>query len=119
MSVLDALMVGDTLSHVYFPTAAIVSLLYVMPNGESAKIAVVDSKGVIGVSLFTSGRTCPGRHAPVLRVGHRSPSITGYLRFLQKQVMPRAYVRGITLHTGKLPLFSSVAAAATACRRRA
>jgi hypothetical protein len=27
---------GSTLSYVYFPTTAIVSLLYVMQNGESA-----------------------------------------------------------------------------------
>ena len=29
---------GATLSHVYFPTTAIVSLLYVMENGASAEI---------------------------------------------------------------------------------
>jgi hypothetical protein len=33
---------GSTLSHVYFPTTAIVSLLYVMESGASAEIAVVD-----------------------------------------------------------------------------
>jgi hypothetical protein len=43
---------GSTLSHVYFPTTAIVSLLYVMHNGESAEIAVVGNEGVVGVSLF-------------------------------------------------------------------
>ena len=31
---------GTTLSHVYFPLTAIVSLLYVMENGASAEIAV-------------------------------------------------------------------------------
>ena len=31
---------GSTLSHVYFPTTAIVSLLYVLENGASAEIAV-------------------------------------------------------------------------------
>ncbi len=43
---------GITLSHVYFPTTAIVSLLYVMKNGESAEIAIVGNDGVVGVSLF-------------------------------------------------------------------
>jgi hypothetical protein len=33
------------MSHVYFPTTAIVSLLYVMKNGESAEIAVVGNGG--------------------------------------------------------------------------
>src|ERR1700736_1359859 len=46
---------GSTLSHVYFPTTAIVSLLYVMQNGESAEIAVVGNEGVVGVSLFMGG----------------------------------------------------------------
>jgi CRP-like cAMP-binding protein len=52
---------GDTLSHVYFPTTAIVSLLYVMHNGESAEIAVVGNEGVIGVSLFMGGESTSSR----------------------------------------------------------
>jgi CRP-like cAMP-binding protein len=52
---------GDTLSHVYFPTTAIVSLLYVMKNGESAEIAVVGNDGVVGVSLFMGGDSTPSR----------------------------------------------------------
>lgn len=43
---------GTTLSHVYFPSTAIVSLLYVMENGASAEIAVVGNEGVVGISLF-------------------------------------------------------------------
>ncbi|HEX9403030.1 MAG TPA: hypothetical protein VF917_01295, partial [Steroidobacteraceae bacterium] len=41
---------GTTLSHVYFPTTAIVSLLYVMENGASAEIAVVGNEGIVGIS---------------------------------------------------------------------
>jgi hypothetical protein len=41
---------GSTLSHVYFPTTAIVSLLYVMENGSSAEIAVVGNEGIVGIS---------------------------------------------------------------------
>jgi CRP-like cAMP-binding protein len=52
---------GGTLSHVYFPTTAIVSLLYVMQNGESAEIAVVGNEGVVGVSLFMGGDSTPSR----------------------------------------------------------
>src|SRR6202140_3450171 len=52
---------GSTLSHVYFPTTAIVSLLYVMQNGESAEIAVVGNEGVIGVSLFMGGDSTASR----------------------------------------------------------
>ena len=52
---------GGTLSHVYFPTTAIVSLLYVMENGASAEIAVVGNEGVVGISLFMGGESTPSR----------------------------------------------------------
>jgi CRP-like cAMP-binding protein len=52
---------GRTLSHVYFPTSAIVSLLYVMENGSSAEIAVVGNEGIVGISLFMGGESTPSR----------------------------------------------------------
>jgi CRP-like cAMP-binding protein len=52
---------GSTQSHVYFPTTAIVSLLYVMEDGASAEIAVVGNEGIVGVSLFMGGETTPSR----------------------------------------------------------
>lgn len=52
---------GNTLSHVYFPTTAIVSLLYVMENGASAEIAVVGNDGIVGISLFMGGESTPSR----------------------------------------------------------
>jgi CRP-like cAMP-binding protein len=52
---------GDTLGHVYFPTTAIVSLLYVMENGASAEIAVVGREGMVGVSLFMGGESTTSR----------------------------------------------------------
>src|SRR5271165_6899768 len=52
---------GSTLTHVYFPTTAIVSLLYEMRNGESAEIAVVGNEGVDGVSLFMGGESTSSR----------------------------------------------------------
>ena len=52
---------GRTLSHVYFPTTAIVSLLYVMADGASAEIAVVGLEGVVGISLFMGGESTPSR----------------------------------------------------------
>jgi CRP-like cAMP-binding protein len=52
---------GNILAHVYFPTTAIVSLLYVMKNGESAEIAVVGNEGVVGVSLFMGGGSTSSR----------------------------------------------------------
>ena len=52
---------GDTLSHAYFPTTSIVSLLYVMENGASAEIAVVGNDGLVGISLFMGGESTPSR----------------------------------------------------------
>jgi CRP-like cAMP-binding protein len=52
---------GATLSHVYFPTSAIISLLHVLEDGASAEIAVVGNDGVVGVSLFMGGKSTTGR----------------------------------------------------------
>ena len=52
---------GGTLSHVYFPTTAIVWLLYVMGNGTSAEIAVVGNEDLVGISLFMGGESMPSR----------------------------------------------------------
>ncbi|MGO9514445.1 MAG: Crp/Fnr family transcriptional regulator [Steroidobacteraceae bacterium] len=52
---------GNTLSHVYFPTTSIVSLLYVMEDGASAEIAVVGNEGIVGISLFMGGGSTPSR----------------------------------------------------------
>ena len=60
---------GRTLSHVYFPTNAIVSLLYVMEDGASAEIAVVGNEGLVGISLFMGGESTPSR-AVVQSAGH-------------------------------------------------
>jgi CRP-like cAMP-binding protein len=50
---------GDLLQHVYFPTTAIVSLLYILESGSSAEIAGVGNEGVLGISLFMGGNTTP------------------------------------------------------------
>ncbi len=60
---------GSALGHVYFPTTAIVSLLYVMESGASAEIAVVGNEGIVGISLFMGGETTPSR-AVVQSAGH-------------------------------------------------
>ncbi len=52
---------GRTAAHVYFPTTAIVSLLYLTQDGESTEIAVVGRDGVVGISLFMGGNGTPSR----------------------------------------------------------
>lgn len=43
---------GKTPAWVYFPTTAIVSLMYLTRDGESAEIAVVGNDGVVGISML-------------------------------------------------------------------
>jgi hypothetical protein len=52
---------GCTMNHVYFPTTAIVSLLYVMEDGSSAEIAVVGNEGIVGIALLMGGESTPSR----------------------------------------------------------
>jgi CRP-like cAMP-binding protein len=81
---------GGELSHVYFPTTAIVSLLYVMENGASAEIAVVGNEGIVGISLFMGGESTSSR-AVVQSAGR------GYR--LKAQVMKDEFNRaGAVLH---------------------
>src|SRR5471032_1457183 len=49
------------LRYVYFPTTAIVSLLYVMADGASAEIAVVGNQGILGIAMFMGGESTPSR----------------------------------------------------------
>ncbi len=75
---------GEQMQHVYFPTTAIVSLLYVMENGASAEIAIVGNEGILGISLFMGGETTPNR-AVVQSAGH------GYR--LKAQLLKREFRR--------------------------
>jgi CRP-like cAMP-binding protein len=52
---------GADLEAVYFPTTAIVSLMYVLVDGSSAEIALVGNDGLVGVALFMGGTSTPGR----------------------------------------------------------
>jgi CRP-like cAMP-binding protein len=52
---------GCASRYVYFPTTAIVSLLYVTRDGASTEIAVVGREGIVGVSLFMGGGSTPSR----------------------------------------------------------
>ncbi len=52
---------GRAMRYVYFPTTAIVSMLYVMEDGASAEIAIVGNEGILGISLFMGGESTPSR----------------------------------------------------------
>jgi CRP-like cAMP-binding protein len=48
-------------THVYFPTSAIISLLYLTADGDSAELAVVGHEGLLGVAVFMGGETTRSR----------------------------------------------------------
>ncbi len=60
---------GETMGHAYFPVDCVVSILYVMQNGESAEIAVVGNEGMVGIALFMGGESTMSR-AIVQNAGH-------------------------------------------------
>src|SRR5450432_1609711 len=83
---------GATLTHVYFPTTSIVSLLYLMEDGASAEIAVVGNEGLVGISLFMGGG---GESTPSLAV----VQIAGHGLRLKAQLMKEEFERaGPVLH---------------------
>ena len=52
---------GGQQSYIYFPTTAIISLLYMMENGSSAEMGVAGNDGLVGIALFMGGNTVPNR----------------------------------------------------------
>ena len=52
---------GDKMEHAYFPTTAVVSMLYLMENGGTAEIGIIGNDGMLGVSLFLGGDTTTSR----------------------------------------------------------
>lgn len=52
---------GASITHVLFPTSAIVSLLYTMEDGATGEIALVGNEGVVGVPLFMGGESTPSQ----------------------------------------------------------
>lgn len=52
---------GDQMTHIYFPTTAIISLLYIMENGGTAEIGIAGNNGLVGVALFMGGDTTSNR----------------------------------------------------------
>jgi CRP-like cAMP-binding protein len=52
---------GEKMDYAYFPTTAIISLLYIMENGATAEIGIVGNDGVLGMALFLGGDTTTSR----------------------------------------------------------
>src|SRR5687768_17083137 len=52
---------GEQLDYIYFPTSAIISLLYIMENGSTAEIGMAGNDGLVGIALYMGGSTTPSR----------------------------------------------------------
>jgi CRP-like cAMP-binding protein len=52
---------GEQLEYIYFPTTAIISLLYIMQNGATAEIGMAGNDGLVGIALYMGGATTPSR----------------------------------------------------------
>ena len=50
---------GRASAYVYFPTTAIVSLVYMTEDGASSELAVIGHEGIVGISQFMGGDTMP------------------------------------------------------------
>jgi CRP-like cAMP-binding protein len=59
---------GRGQKYAYFPTAAVVSLQYLMTNGNAAETAAVGNEGMVGTSICMGADSTPGR-AIVKRAG--------------------------------------------------
>jgi CRP-like cAMP-binding protein len=60
---------GAAQEYAYFPTTAIVSLMYMTSAGASTETTVVGNEGIVGISLFLGGDTTSGQ-AIVQTAGH-------------------------------------------------
>jgi CRP-like cAMP-binding protein len=67
---------GEVQPYTYFPVNCIVSLLYVLNDGDSAEISVVGNDGVVGIVSFMGGESTRGR-AMVQSAG-RAYQMAGY-----------------------------------------
>jgi len=66
---------GMPLTHVYFPTTALVSLQYVTEGGAPSGSAVVGPEGVVGIALFMGGESMASR--AVVQCGGRGYRLSG------------------------------------------
>ena len=102
---------GSALKFVYFPSTAIVSLLYVMADGASAEIALVGQDGIVGIAIFMGGESTT-HQAIVQRAGivYRMP-----VAVLKKEFASRSELQQLLLRYTQA-LFTQTAQTA-ACNR--
>lgn len=84
---------GACMEYVYFPTSAIISLLYVMENGATTEIAVAGREGVVGVSLFAGERAMCSAMVQAAGYGYRMSARHLRSAFHQGGALPALLMR--------------------------
>ncbi len=52
---------NEEMKYLYFPTTAIISMLYIMENGATLEVGMVGNDGLVGIALFMGGSSTPSR----------------------------------------------------------
>lgn len=52
---------GETMTEVYFPTLAMISLVSIMENGSTTEISLVGKEGMVGLPVFLGGNSTTSR----------------------------------------------------------
>jgi CRP-like cAMP-binding protein len=72
-------------SHMYFPRSGVVSLLYVMENGDTGEVAMVGNEGIVGVTVMVDSLATPTRG---------EVQVAGEAFMLKSEVGDREFQRG-------------------------
>lgn len=79
----------ESTRHMYFPTTAVMSMLYLMEDGATVEVAAIGNEGMVGVPVLTGGGTMPSR------VEVRS---SGFAYRIAASAFRQAFERSIGIH---------------------
>ncbi|KAG0163734.1 hypothetical protein DFQ28_003053 [Apophysomyces sp. BC1034] len=79
----------EPIRHMYFPTTAVMSMLYLMEDGATVEVAAIGNEGVVGVPVLTGGGTMPSR------VEVRS---SGFAYRIPASVFGKAFEKSVGIH---------------------
>jgi CRP-like cAMP-binding protein len=105
---------GSPMSFAYFPTTAVVSLMYETVDGSTMEFAVVGNEGVVGVELLLGGGSTPSR--AVVRTGGEMLRLPA--RAMQEELSRSGSAAHLLLRY-TLALMTQVAQTAVCCRHHA
>lgn len=105
---------GIPATHVYFPTTAVVSLLYLTRDGASSEVAVIGNDGLVGYSLLMGGNATLSQavvqsagvgyrlpaHVVKTEMEHPGPAMAVMLRYAQALIAQVAQTAACNRHHG-------------------